>query len=398
MFSTPIGFPSHLNPGTPGCIHEGGELGYALATAFGAAFDNPDLLAACIVGDGEAESGPTATAWHCAKYLNPARDGAVLPLLHLNHYKISSVTIFGAMTDEELRDLFRGYGYAVKIVEAWGDTVDERAAAHRRTAAALDDAYGAIGIIQQAARNGEIISRPRWPMLILRSPKGWTCPKQVDGKPLEGSFRSHQVPIEKPQTNPEHLALLEQWLRSYGPEELFDAEGRPRAQLLQTIPTGDLRIGMNAHAYGGRLRRELSLPDFRAFRAEVKERGAKRERDMAKLGEYLREVVRRNATNFRIFCPGEMESNRLDAIFEVTDRQFVWPAGPQDDHISRVGRVVEILSECTSQPKAHGDLTAVSDGYGKSDAHLPRFFSVSKKRYRVCGLIRSGKFVAKLFG
>jgi len=356
MFSTPGGFPSHLNPGTPGCIHEGGELGYALATAFGAAFDNPDLLVACIVGDGEAETGPTATAWHCDKYLNPAKDGAVLPILHLNQYKISSVTVFGAMTDDELRGLFRGYGYAVEIIEAWGDTVDERAEAHRRMAAAVDDAYGAIGIIQEAARRGEIIPRPRWPMLILRSPKGWTCPKQVDGKPLEGTFRSHQVPIEEPQTNPEHLALLDQWLRSYGPEELFDARGRPRAQLLQTCPAGDLRMGVNVHANGGRLRRELSLPDFRAFEVEVKERGAKRERDTAKLGEYLREVVRRNAANFRIFCPDEMESNRLNAVFEVTDRQFVWPAGLLDDHIGRVGRVAEILSEHTCQAWLQGYL------------------------------------------
>ncbi len=356
MFSTPGGFPSHLNPGTPGCIHEGGELGYALATAFGAAFDNPDLLAACIVGDGEAETGPTAAAWHGTKFLNPASDGAVLPILHLNRYKISSVTIFGGMSDDELKDLFRGYGYAVEIVEAHGDRLDQRAAAHEWMAAAMDRAYAAARMIQQAARRGDPIARPAWPMLVLRSPKGWTCPREIDGKPLAGSFRSHQVPIEDPQKVSERLALLEHWLRSYGPDELFDGEGRPSPRLLETCPSGNARIGMNPHAYGGDLRRELSLPDFRLFAVEVKERGGKRERDTARLAQYLREVVRLNPTDFRIFCPDEMDSNRLGAVFETTDRQFLWPVDPQDDGIARAGRVLEILSEHCCQAWLQGYL------------------------------------------
>jgi xylulose-5-phosphate/fructose-6-phosphate phosphoketolase len=286
QFSVPGGFPSHLTPATPGCIHEGGELGYALATAFGAALDNPELIVACIVGDGEAETGPTATAWHSTKYLNPARDGAVLPILHLNSYKISSATIFGAMSDEELGDLFRGYGYDVDIVNAHGDTIDDRAEPHRQMAVALEIAHTAISHIQNRARVGEVVSRPRFPMLILRSPKGWTCPKELDGKPLENSFRSHQVPVPEPKKNSEHLALLEQWLRSYRPEELFDSEGIPSAQLLTTCPKGDLRIGMNQHAYGGRVRQELRLPDFHHHAVGVTEHGALRGSDTAKLGEF----------------------------------------------------------------------------------------------------------------
>jgi xylulose-5-phosphate/fructose-6-phosphate phosphoketolase len=362
QFSMPGGFPSHLTPGTPGCIHEGGELGYALATGFGAVLDNPDLIVACIVGDGEAETGPTATAWHSTKYLNPVRDGAVLPILHLNGYKISSATIFGAMSDEELNDLFRGYGYVVEIVEVHGDTRDDRADAHRQMAAALERAHTAIRSIQNRARGGEIVQRSRFPMLILRSPKGWTCPKELDGKPLENSFRSHQVPIEEPQTNSERLALLEHWLRSYRPEELFDSEGRPDTQLLATCPAGALRIGMNAHAYGGNLRRELRLPNFHHYAVPVTEPGALRGSDTAKLGEYLRDVVRLNessedgAGNFRVFCPDEMTSNKLSAIFEATNRQFAWPIDIEDEHIGSAGRVLEILSEHTCQGWLQGYL------------------------------------------
>ncbi|HEX8844705.1 MAG TPA: phosphoketolase family protein [Pyrinomonadaceae bacterium] len=362
MFSVPGGFPSHLSPATPGCIHEGGELGYALATSFGATFDNPDLLVACIVGDGEAETGPTATAWHGIKYLNPARDGAVLPILHLNGYKISSATVFGAMSDEELNDLFRGYGYDVEIVDAGGDTFEERAAAHRRMITALDAAYATIKSVQSRTRDGEALERPRYPMLILRSPKGWTCPKELDGKPLENSFRSHQVPVEEPQKNTERLALVERWLRSYRPEELFDSEGRPRAQLLATCPQGDLRIGMNAHAYGGSLRRELLRPDFRQYAVQVTEHGKVSGSDTKRLGEYLRDVVRLNeagdgrAANFRVFCPDEMTSNRLTAVFEATNRQFAWPVGARDEHIGREGRVLEVLSEHTCQGWLQGYL------------------------------------------
>ncbi|MBA3765619.1 MAG: phosphoketolase family protein [Acidobacteria bacterium] len=357
QFSMPGGFPSHLSPATPGCIHEGGELGYALATAFGAAFDSPDLIVACIVGDGEAETGPTATAWHSTKYLNPARDGAVLPILHLNGYKISSRTIFGAMSDEELNDLFRGYGYDVHIVNAQGETVDERGGAHRAMAEAMDAAYESIRRIgREAQRGGQGAERPRFPMLILRSPKGWTCPAEIDGKPLEGSYRAHQVPIEKPQADAERLALLAAWLDSYRPREIFDGDGRLRPELTAMCPKGRLRIGMNANAIGGSVRRELRLPDFREHAIQVTDHGAIRSSDTTRLGEYLRDVVRQNETNFRIVCPDEMESNKLGAIFEATNRQFACSTDPQDDHIGREGRVLEILSEHTCQGWLQGYL------------------------------------------
>src|SRR5215211_4365199 len=354
-FSWPGGFPSHLSPATPGCIHEGGELGYALATSFGAALDNPDLLVACVVGDGEAETGPTATAWHGTKFLNPARDGAVLPVLHLNGYKISSTTIFGAMSDEELNDLFQGYGYQVEIVEANGSSFKERVGAHRRMAAALDWAYATIRSYQRRARRGESLIRPRYPLLILRSPKGWTCPKTLNDRSLEGSYRSHQVPLGQPQEDSAQLHLVEQWLMSYRPRELFDSDGRPAAQLLATCPTENSRMGMNVHSYGGRIRRELRLPDFRKYAVQVSEHGAITGSDTKRLGEYLRDVINLDADNenqpasFRIFCPDEMTSNRLNAVFEVTDRQFAWPTNPQDDSIGTAGRVMEILSEHTCQ-------------------------------------------------
>lgn len=362
QFSTPGGFASHLTPATPGCIHEGGELGYALSTAFGAVFDNRDLIVVCIVGDGEAETGPTATAWHSTKYLNPARDGAVLPILHLNGYKISSATIYGAMSDGELYDLFQGCGYEAEIVNAHGDTSGERENAHRQMAAAIERAHVAIRNIQNRARQGEVVQRPRFPMMIMRSPKGWTCLKELDGKPLENSFRSHQVPVEKPQQNSEHLVLLEGWLRSYCPEELFDSEGRPDGQILATCPTGNLRIGMNAHAYGGTMRRELRLPNFRDYAFPVVEHGAARGSDTSKVGEYLRDVVRLNESsasqdaNFRVFCPDEMMSNKLGAIFEATNRQFAWPTHIEDDYISSAGRILEILSEHTCQGWLQGYL------------------------------------------
>ncbi len=357
-FSWPGGFPSHLYPGMPGSIHEGGELGYALATAFGAAFDNPDLIVACIVGDGEAETGPTATAWHSTKFLNPAHDGAVLPILHLNGYKISSETVFGAMTDAELIDLFEGYNYSVSIVEAQADTPEPRASAHRQMAGALSEAYAAIRRIQAAARQGFPEDRPRWPMLILRSPKGWTGPKEVNGEPVEGSFRSHQVPITDVRTNPAHLAQLEQWLRSYRPQELFDKEGRPRPEILATCPTGDRRMGMNPHAYGGRIRKDLNLPDFRQYAVPVATPGSLRRSDMTELGKYLRDVIRLNeeTANFRIFCPDEMTSNRLNAVFEATSRQFAWPTDPRDDFMGKSGRVIEMLSEHNCQGWLQGYL------------------------------------------
>ena len=357
MFSTPGGFPSHLSPATPGCIHEGGELGYALATAFGAAFDNPDLIVACIVGDGEAETGPTATAWHGTKFLNSARDGAVLPILHLNSYKISSETIFGSMSDSELSDLFHGYGYAVQIVNAT-EALEQRAEAHLNMSVALNTARSTITDIQSIARAGEVTARARFPLIILRSPKGWTCPAELDGKPLEGSFRSHQVPVTKPSENSEHLEILEDWLRSYHPEELFDEEGHPHPKILAACPIGPARIGMNKHAYGGSQRRELNLPNFREYAIDVSAPGEIRGSDTARLGEYLRDVIRLNdgASNFRVFCPDELMSNRLSVIFEATSRQFAWPVSLQDEYIGSAGRVLEILSEHTCQGWLQGYL------------------------------------------
>ena len=357
-FSWPGGFPSHLYPGTPGSIHEGGELGYALATAFGAVFDNPDLIAACIVGDGEAETGPTATAWHATKFLNPAQDGAVLPIVHVNGYKISATTIYGSMSDAELTELFRGYGYAVEIIRVGGETDQEQEAAHRIMANTMLRAYAAIRRIQEAARRGRPEERPQWPVILLRSPKGWTDPKMLDGKPLEGSFRSHQVPIPDPAASPAHLALLEQWLRSYRPEELFDAEGRPVPAVLSTCPTGDRRMGMNPHAYGGNIRKDLTLPDFRQQAVPVTRPGSHRLADMAALGIYLRDVIRLNdaTQNFRIVCPDEMTSNRLNAVFEATCRQYEWPTDPADDYMCPTGRVLEILSEHTCQGWLQGYL------------------------------------------
>jgi xylulose-5-phosphate/fructose-6-phosphate phosphoketolase len=356
-FSWPGGFPSHLTPGTPGTIHEGGELGYALATAFGAAFDNPDLIVACIVGDGEAETGPTATAWHSTKFLNPATDGVVLPILHLNGYKISSRTIYGSMSDDELRALFTGYGYEPLFVNATANP-DDHDSVHRDMAAAVDSAYRSIRDIQEAARGGHAVEKPRWPVLILRSPKGWTGIRELDGEPIEGSYRSHQVPTADVRKNPEHLQALENWLRSYRPEELFDSAGRPVPAVLATCPRGDRRMGMNPHAYGGSLRTELKRPDFKRFAVPVREHGAERRADTKELGKYLAGVIRLNEAdaNFRIVCPDEMTSNRLTAVFGATSRQFEWPTGPHDEAIGPRGRVLEILSEHTCQAWLQGYL------------------------------------------
>jgi xylulose-5-phosphate/fructose-6-phosphate phosphoketolase len=356
-FSWPGGFPSHLTPGTPGIIHEGGELGYALATAFGAAFDNPGLIVACVVGDGEAETGPTATAWHSTKFLNPAGDGAVLPILHLNGYKISSRTLFGAMDKGELRALFRGYGYAPLFVDA-PPGPDHVLAAHRAMASALDAAYRAIGSLQKTARRGRLPDRPRWPLVILRSPKGWTGIAELDGEPIEGSYRSHQVPVDEVRTNPGHLRALEGWLRSYRPQELFDADGRAAPRILATCPQGDRRMGLSPHAHGGGLRKELTRPDIRRFAVDVRRPGAARCSDMTELGKYLAEVVRLNDrdAHFRIVCPDEMASNRLTRVFDATPRQFIWPIHPRDEAVGRRGRVVEILSEHTCQGWLQGYL------------------------------------------
>lgn len=343
-FSWPDAFPSHLSPLYPGVIHEGGELGYALSTAFGAALDNPDLIVACIVGDGEAETGPTAGAWHSNKFLNPTTDGAVLPILHLNNFKISNPTIFGSMSNQELDALFSGYGYGVRIVQL-SQQIDED------MGAAVSWAYDEIRDLQGKARGGAVIERPRWPMIILRTPKGWTGPQKIDGKQIEGTFRSHQVPAKDVQTNPAHLKIIEQWMRSYRPDELFNRDGRPAEDIRALCPTGDRRMAMNPHALGGRVRRPLVLPKVGAFAVEPKERSQTCVGNVVQLGNYLREVVRLNqeARNFRIVCPDELESNRLGAVLDVTDRQYVWPLPEGTEQTSRDGRVLEVLSEHNCQ-------------------------------------------------
>jgi xylulose-5-phosphate/fructose-6-phosphate phosphoketolase len=343
-FSWPGGFPSHLAPMVPGTIHEGGELGYALATAFGAALDNPDLIVACIVGDGEAESGPTAGAWHSNKFLDPATCGAVLPFLHVNGYKIANPTIFKTMSNTELTKLFEGYGWHPLIVE--GDDLDES------LSEALDTAYAEIREIQRAARSGEPVERPAWPMIILRSPKGMSGPKEIDGLKIEGTWRAHQVPAMDAKTNPEHLKVLEEWLGSYRPSELFDAQGRPMPDILAACPSGDLRMGANPHSVGGRLRKPLNLPDVAEHETPVPEPGASRSSAMIALGNYLADVYRLNADerNFRIVCPDEASSNKLNPIFDVEDHAYVWPLDPEvDTGHRRDGRIMEVLSEHNCQ-------------------------------------------------
>jgi xylulose-5-phosphate/fructose-6-phosphate phosphoketolase len=340
-FSWPGGFPSHLVPGTPGTIYEGGELGYSLATAAGAAMDNPDLIVACIVGDGEAETGPLAGSWNINRFLDPATSGAVLPILHANGFKISSATITGTMSDQELVDLFEGYGWEPIVVSGDDEGIDER------MAAAMDRSFDRISEIQSRARDGERAVRPRWPLIVLRTPKGWTGPAEIDGRPVEGSHRSHQVPAGDLRRNAAHLAIVEGWLRSYQPEELFDEAGAPIDRLLSVVPQGRARMGMNPHAIGGRRRRPLNLPDAQIAAVEVPSPGAVEAGALEQTGRYLAEVMRRSEIerNFRIFCPDELESNKLGAVLEVTDRAFTWTEDDADSHYAPDGRVVEVLSE-----------------------------------------------------
>jgi xylulose-5-phosphate/fructose-6-phosphate phosphoketolase len=355
QFSTPGGVPSHVSVPTPGSIHEGGELGYALVHAFGAAFDNPDLLVACVIGDGEAETGPLEGSWKGISFLNPARDGAVLPILHLNGYKIAGPTVLGRSSDADVERLLAGHGYQVHFVEG-----DEPARVHRDLAAALDACVARIRAIQAAARSGAGRREewPRWPALVLRTPKGWTGPKEVDGVPVEGTFRAHQVPLAHVGDNPEHLRMLEAWMRSYRPEELFDETGRPVPELAALAPQGDRRMGATPHANGGRLLRALDLPDFATYAFEVAKPGAEHQESTRRLGRYLRDVFARNAEagNFRLFCPDETSSNRLDDVFEVTDRCLVGPVLPTDDHVAPDGRVMEVLSEHNCQGWLEGYL------------------------------------------
>jgi xylulose-5-phosphate/fructose-6-phosphate phosphoketolase len=360
QFSFPGGIPSHVAPETPGSIHEGGELGYSLAHAHGAAFDNPGLIVACVVGDGEAETGPLATSWHSNKFLNPARDGAVLPILHLNGAKIAGPTVLARIPAQELQDLFRGYGYDPYVVEG-----DEPLRTHQLMAATLDAALAEIRAIQADARAHGFRERPRWPMVILRTPKGWTGPKVVDGKPVEGTFRAHQVPLAELKTRPAHLKMLERWMRSYEPGELFDAQGRFRPELAELAPTGDRRMGANPHANGGTLLRDLRLPDFRAYAVEVEEPGAVKAEATRVQGQFLRDVMRLNADarSFRIFSPDETASNRWSAVFEATDRCSVAEVRPDDEHVAPGGRVMEVLSEHLCQGWLEGYLLTGRHGF-----------------------------------
>ncbi|MFG0316901.1 MAG: phosphoketolase [Planctomycetota bacterium JB042] len=342
-FSAPGGVGSHCTPELPGSIHEGGELGYSLSHAFGAAFDHPDLLVVAVIGDGEAETGPLAASWHSTKFLNPVRDGAVLPVLSLNGYKIHNPTILDRIPRDELRALLEGNGWAPRFVEG-----DEPAAMHRAMAEAIDACVDEIRRIQDAARNGGPVARPRWPMIVLRTPKGWTGPATVDGHRVEGTFRAHQVPLKGARDDPKQLRQLEEWLRSYRPEELFDAEGRPRPEIVRVLPRGGRRMSANPAANGGLLRKPLRLPDHRTHAVEVPSPGAVRAETTRPLGKLLRDVLRKNPTNFRVFGPDETKSNRLDAVFEATKRTWLAERRPEDDDggdLAPDGRVMEILSE-----------------------------------------------------
>jgi xylulose-5-phosphate/fructose-6-phosphate phosphoketolase len=356
QFSFPGGIPSHVAPETPGSIHEGGELGYSLSHAFGAVLDNPTLIAACVIGDGEAETGPLATSWHSNKFLDPIGDGAVLPILHLNDYKIANPTVLGRISGEELEQLLRGSGWSPHFVEG-----SDPVAMHALMASTVDRVIGEMLDIQHAARsNGRShrVPRPRWPMIVLRSPKGWTGPKVVDGEPIEGTFRAHQVPLSDPARNPEHLRMLEEWLRSYRPGELFDERGALMPLLAALAPAGNRRMGANPHANGGVLLEALRLPDFREYAVPVKAPGAVDAEDTRVLGRYLRDVIDRNkeARNFRLFGPDETVSNRLDAVFEVTSRQWEAPIKSGDQWLAPEGRVLEVLSEHQCQGWLEGYL------------------------------------------
>ncbi|MFQ5683305.1 MAG: phosphoketolase [Candidatus Binatia bacterium] len=353
QFSFPGGIPSHAAPETPGSIHEGGELGYALSHAYGAAFDNPDLIVACVVGDGEAETGPLATAWHSNKFLNPVHDGAVLPILHLNGYKIANPTVLARISHDELDRLFTGYGYRPYFVEG-----SDPEPMHQLMAATLDEAMAEIQAIQQDCRSHGIKRRPRWPMIVLRTPKGWTGPKEVDGLKTEGFWRSHQVPFAEMAANPTHVKLLETWMKSYKPEELFDTNGKLTAELAALPPKGNLRMGANPHANGGLLLKDLKMPDFRDYAVNVPKPGSTVAEATRVMGCFLRDVMRLNEEEriFRVMGPDETASNRLSALFEVTERAWVAETLPEDEHLSQDGRVMEMLSEHTCQGWLEGYL------------------------------------------
>jgi xylulose-5-phosphate/fructose-6-phosphate phosphoketolase len=394
QFSFPGGIPSHASPDTPGSINEGGELGYCLLHAYGAVFDTPDLLAACVVGDGEAETGALAASWHSNKFLNPARDGAVLPILHLNGYKIAGPTVLARIPEAELLALFTGYGYAPRIVSG-----HEPGPMHQAMAAALDACLDEIAAIQDAARSGST-TRPRWPMLILRSPKGWTGPKTVDNLPVEGTWRAHQVPLDKLAAHPERLAQLEAWMRSYRPEELFDADGAPVASILALAPSGQRRMGSNPHSNGGLLLRDLALPPFRSHAVAVAHPGGADGEATRVLGGWLRDVMAANMDSFRVMGPDETTSNRLDALFEVTDRESMALLLPTDDHVGPQGRVMEALSEHLCQGWLEGYLLTGRHGlfscYEAFIAIVDSMFNQHAKWLEACHRIPWRRPVASL--
>ena len=360
QFSFPGGIPSHVAPETPGSIHEGGELGYALSHAFGAAFDNPDLVVACVVGDGEAETGPLATSWHSNKFLNPKLDGAVLPILHLNGYKIANPTVLARISHDELKNLFIGYGYKPFFVEG-----SDPETMHQVMADTLDEVMEEIQAIQHRAREKGETTRPYWPMIVLRSPKGWTGPKEVDGKPTEDSWRSHQVPFAEMATKKDHIKLLEKWMKSYRPQELFDETGTLIPELAELAPTGDRRMGANPHANGGLLLKELKMPDFQEYAVKVPKPGTVFAESTRVMGTFLRDVMKHNMhnRNFLVFGPDETASNRLNALFEVTGRRWVADTIPEDDLLTLDGRVFEILSEHTCQGWLEGYLLTGRHGF-----------------------------------
>jgi len=359
QFSYPGGVPSHVAPETPGSINEGGELGYSLAHAYGAVFDNPDLIACCIVGDGEAETGPLAASWHSNKFLNPVHDGAVLPILHLNGYKIANSTVLARISREELKNLFIGYGHNPYFVEG-----DEPEAMHQQMAETMDTVIAEIQSIKETARKNGFLKRPLWPMIILKSPKGWTCPKKVDGVQIEGSYRSHQVPLSELREKPEHLKLLENWMKSYKPEELFE-NGKLRPELAELPPKGNRRMSANPHTNGGLLLKELKIPDFRDYAVDVSHPGTTIAEATRVMGRFLRDVMKLNmdSRNFRVMGPDETASNRLSALFEVTDRVSTAEILPGDDHVSPDGRVMEVLSEHMCQGWLEGYLLTGRHGF-----------------------------------
>ncbi|MGY0834061.1 phosphoketolase family protein [Azospirillum argentinense] len=397
QFSFPGGIPSHVAPETPGSIHEGGELGYAVSHAYGAAFDNPDLIVACIVGDGEAETGPLATSWHSNKFLNPLSDGAVLPILHLNGYKIANPTILSRISHEELEQLFRGYGYIPYFVE--GHEPDDM---HERMASTLDTAIADIRRIKDDARRNGVTQRPRWPLIVLRTPKGWTCPKEIDGKRAEDFWRSHQVPMGEMHENPDHVRVLEEWMKSYRPDELFDEGGRLRPDVADLAPRGVRRMSANPHANGGTLLRDLRLPDFRDYAVPVEAPGVAVAEATRVMGQFLRDVMKLNldARNFRLFSPDENNSNRWQDVLQVTDRTWVADTVPWDDHLAPDGRVMEMLSEHQCQGWLEGYLLTGRHGFFscyEAFIHIvDSMFNQHAKWLKVCRTIPWRRPVASL--